>query len=421
VRFIPYPVTLGFTAGIAVIIFASQIKDLFGLSLLGEPAAILPKLAALWEARASLNASAAAVAIATIALIVGIKRISPGLPNMLIAVAVAGLASFALQLPVETIYSRFGDLPRSPPAPSLPPLSMDLVMVALPWAISFTLLGAIESLLSAVVADGMSGRRHRPNAELLAQGVANIASALFGGICVTGTIARTATNVRAGSKGPVSGMIHAVFVLLFMLIAAPLAGYIPLAALAGLLAVVAWNMAEKAEFWHCLRASRADAVVLLVTFGLVVFRDLSEGIVAGFALGGLVLIHRMSEAASVEAPVVTEPLSQFPDLAVHRLHGPYFFGAAARLGAALDQLAEAPRGLAVDFTDVPFIDSTGAHSFALLAQKMARKHEILYLIGARPEVAKALKQAGLAAPEACFVDSLAELNSADSQPRITKA
>jgi len=410
VRFIPYPVTLGFTAGIAVIIFASQIKDLFGLSLLGEPAAILPKLAALWEARASLNASAAAVAIATIALIVGIKRISPGLPNMLIAVAVAGLASFALQLPVETIYSRFGDLPRSPPAPSLPPLSMDLVMVALPWAISFTLLGAIESLLSAVVADGMSGRRHRPNAELLAQGVANIASALFGGICVTGTIARTATNVRAGSKGPVSGMIHAVFVLLFMLIAAPLAGYIPLAALAGLLAVVAWNMAEKAEFWHCLRASRADAVVLLVTFGLVVFRDLSEGIVAGFALGGLVFIHRMSEAASVEAPVVTEPLSQFPDLAVHRLHGPYFFGAAARLGAALDQLAEAPRGLAVDFTDVPFIDSTGAHSFALLAQKMARKHEILYLIGARPEVAKALKQAGLAAPEACFVDSLAELN-----------
>ena len=421
VRFIPYPVTLGFTAGIAVIIFASQIKDLFGLSLLGEPAAILPKLAALWEARASLNASAAAVAIATIALIVGIKRISPGLPNMLIAVAVAGLASFALQLPVETIYSRFGDLPRSPPAPSLPPLSMDLVMVALPWAVSFTLLGAIESLLSAVVADGMSGRRHRPNAELLAQGVANIASALFGGICVTGTIARTATNVRAGSKGPVSGMIHAVFVLLFMLIAAPLAGYIPLAALAGLLAVVAWNMAEKAEFWHCLRASRADAVVLLVTFGLVVFRDLSEGIVAGFALGGLVFIHRMSEAASVEAPVVTEPLSQFPDLAVHRLHGPYFFGAAARLGAALDQLAEAPRGLAVDFTDVPFIDSTGAHSFALLAQKMARKHEILYLIGARPEVAKALKQAGLAAPEACFVDSLAELNSADSQPRITKA
>jgi sulfate permease, SulP family len=408
VRFIPYPVTLGFTAGIAVIIFASQIKDLFGLSLTGEPAAIIPKVQALWAAGGTLNASAAMVAVVTIALIIGLKRLAPALPNMLIAVAVTALAAFALQLPVETIYSRFGELPRSPPAPSLPPMSMDLVLTALPWAASFTLLGAIESLLSAVVADGMSGRRHRPNAELLAQGVANIGSALFGGICVTGTIARTATNVRAGSKGPVSGMLHALFVLLFMLIAAPLAGYIPLAALAGVLAVVAWNMAEKVEIWDCLRSSRADAVVLLATLLLVVFRDLTEGIVTGFALGGLVFIHRMSEAASVEAPV-TEGLLEERGIAVHRLHGPYFFGAAARLGAALDQLAESPRGLAVDFTDVPFIDSTGAHSFELLAQKMARKHEILYLIGARPEVARALVQAGVTAPHAQFLPDLKAL------------
>ncbi len=413
VRFIPYPVTLGFTAGIAVIIFASQIKDLFGLTLAAEPAALVPKLQALWSAHGSLNPSAAGIALATIALIVGIKRWAPSWPNMLIAVVLAALAALLLHLPVETIYSRFGELPRSPPAPSLPPITPSLVLTALPWAVSFTLLGAIESLLSAVVADGMSGRRHRPNAELLAQGVANIGSALFGGICVTGTIARTATNVRAGSKGPISGMLHSVFVLLFMLIAAPFAGYLPLAALAGVLAVVAWNMAEKVEIWHCLRTSRADAVVLLATLLLVVFRDLTEGIVVGFALGGLVFIHRMSEAASVEAPPPT-PLPKASGIAVHRLHGPYFFGAAARLGAALDQLAEAPRGLAVDFTDVPFIDSTGARSFELLAQKMARKNEILYLIGTRPEVARALKKAGVIEPHARFLPDLAALPAVDS-------
>jgi sulfate permease, SulP family len=411
VRFIPYPVTLGFTAGIAVIIFASQIKDLGGLSLTGEPAAILPKLQALWAAQASLNPAAAALAAVTIALIVGLKRYAPSLPNMLIAVAFASLAALMFHLPVETISSRFGELPRSPPAPSLPPLSLDLLLTALPWAASFTLLGAIESLLSAVVADGMSGRRHRPNAELMAQGVANIGSALFGGICVTGTIARTATNVRAGSRGPVSGMLHAIFLLLFMLIAAPLAGYIPLAALAGVLAVVAWNMAEKAEIWQSLRASRADAVVLLATFLLVVFRDLTEGIVVGFALAGLVFIHRMSEAASVDAPLAPEGLTEASGILVYRLHGPYFFGAAARLGAALDQLAESPRALAVDFTDVPFIDGTGAHSFELLAQKMARKHEILYLIGTRPEVAQQLAAAGVAAPHVQFLPDLAALEA----------
>ncbi len=182
VRFIPYPVTLGFTAGIAVIIFSSQLKDLAGLSLPGgEPAAFLPKLAALWAARASLTPSALAIAVATVAMITGIKRLAPALPNLLIAVTVAALATALLHLPVETVHSRFGDLPRVPPAPALPPHTVAALQAALPWAVSFTLLGAIESLLSAVVADGMSGRRHRPNAELMAQGFANMGSALFGG------------------------------------------------------------------------------------------------------------------------------------------------------------------------------------------------------------------------------------------------
>lgn len=411
VRFIPYPVTLGFTAGIAVIIFSSQIKDLLGLSLPGgEPAAILPKLEALWAARVSITPAAAAIAAATVAMILGIRRVAPKLPNLLIAVAVSAVAAAMLHLPVETIFSRFGELPRTPPAPALPSLSSAAVWAALPWAVSFTLLGAIESLLSAVVADGMSGRRHRPNAELLAQGVANIGSALFGGICVTGTIARTATNVRAGSHGPVSGMLHAVFVLLFMMIAAPLAGYIPLAALAAVLAVVAWNMAEKEAIWQMLRASRADAVVFLATFLLVVFRDLTEGIVVGFALGGLVFIQRMSDSASVErAPNMTALAESTEEYIVYHLHGPFFFGAAARLGAALDQIVEQQRAFVVDFTDVPFIDSSGARSFELLAHKMARKNETLYLIGARPEVAKVLHKAGVTEAGARLLPGIASV------------
>ena len=414
VRFIPYPVTLGFTAGIAVIILASQFKDLFGLTLSGaEPGEFIAKIETLWAARASISVAALAVAAATIALIVGIKRVRPRLPNLLIAVATASVLAAVLHLPVETIASKFGALPRLPPAPALPEMSFSLIGAALPWAFSFTLLGAIESLLSAVVADGMSGRRHRPNMELLAQGAANIGSALFGGICVTGTIARTATNVRAGSHGPVSGMLHALFVLAFMLIAAPLAGYIPLAALAGVLAVVAWNMAEKEEIWQLLRHSRADAVVLAVTFGLVVFRDLTSGIVVGFALAGLVFIHRMSDTAIVE-PSTTRP--EAPDLPddclVYYLHGPYFFGAAARLGAVMDQIAEQPRAFVVDLTDVPYIDSSGARAFELLARKTARKGGTLLLTGARPEVRRSLQAAGVKEPASRFLADLSAVQKA---------
>ena len=396
VRFIPYPVTVGFTAGIAVIIFSSQIKDLLGLTLAGgEPAAFVGKVQALWVARGTVTPAAVAVAFGVVAVIQSVKRWRPGWPGMLIAVVVASVLVAGLGLDVATIGSKFGELPRVPPAPALPVMDAAKVWAALPWALSFTLLGAIESLLSAVVADGMSGRQHRSNAELVAQGVANIGSALFGGFCVTGTIARTATNVRAGSRGPVSGMLHALFVLGFMLVAAPLAGFIPLAALAGVLAVVAWNMAEKEEFWQLLRSDRADAAVLLATFGLVVFRDLTEGIVVGFALGGLVFIARMSEAAEVEGetPFATDD----GDRVICRMRGPWFFGAAARLGSVLERIADRPREFVVDLTDVPMIDSSGVRSFLLLGRKMARRGGALVIVGARPRVAAALAHHGVAA------------------------
>lgn len=415
IKFIPYPVTVGFTAGIAVIIFTSQIKELFGLNLGGpEPAEVLHKVEALWQARGTVSVPALVIAALTIVLVVGIKRLRPGWPNMLIAVAFVSVVAAVFALPVETIGSRFGELPRTLPVPSLPDVSMEKLQAAVPFAVSFALLGAIESLLSAVVADGMAGRRHRSNAELVAQGFANIGSSIFGGFCVTGTIARTATNVRAGSRGPVSGMLHALFVLAFMLVAAPLAAFIPLAALAGVLAVVAWNMAEKEEFWNLVRSSKGDAMVVLATFLLVVFRDLTEGIIVGFALGGLVFIRRMSDAARVEPDgkdAMDIAASADADRVSYRLYGPFFFGAAAQLGSVLDRIADHPRAFVVDFSQVPFIDSSGARSFELLAHKIRRKGGTLYLVATSPEVRRALIAQGAKEPLLRFVDDPSEIDS----------
>jgi SulP family sulfate permease len=284
IRYMPHPVTVGFTCAIAVTILASQLKELGGLTLAGtEPGHFFPKLMTLGKALPTLNAAALGIGIGSAALIFALRYWRPAWPGMLIAVALSSIAAYALGLPVETIGSRFGAMPDHLLAPQLPPVSLSLVWQVLPTAITFTLLGGVESLLSAKVADGMTNRKHRPNMELLAQGLANIASALFGGISVTGTIARTATNIRAGAKSPLSGIMHAAFVLAFMLVAAPLASYIPLAALAGVLVVVAWSMAEKKEFVRLLPDWRA-ASVLLATFGLTLVKDLTAGIIAGCLL-----------------------------------------------------------------------------------------------------------------------------------------
>ncbi|WP_296598501.1 SulP family inorganic anion transporter [Phenylobacterium sp.] len=287
IRHIPHAVTVGFTCGIAVTIFASQIKDLAGLKLAGaEPGPVLPKLAALSHAAPTLNPAALALGLGVAAMIMLIRRWRPTWPGMLFAVVAATLVSSLLHLPVETIGSRFGGIPRGLPAPHIPQVSPDMLLALLPSALSFTLLGGLESLLSAKVADSMTGRVHRSNMELVAQGLANIGSALFGGMAVTGTIARTATNIRAGARSPVAGVLHAVFLMTFMLVAAPLASYVPLAALAGLLVVVAWNMAERREFLSLLGDWRA-AAVLLATFGLTVVHDLMAGIAAGCGLAVL--------------------------------------------------------------------------------------------------------------------------------------
>ncbi len=375
IKFIPFPVTVGFTAGIAVIIFASQVRELLGLSLDHEPGRLLEKIPALWQARGSVTSAAVGVTVVTVAIILGMRRWRPHWPAMLIAVGVAAAATALLGLSVQTIGTRFGGIPSGLPLPALPALSVDRVMAVLPAAASFTLLGAIESLLSAVVADGMTGRRHRSNCELVAQGVANIGASLFGGFCVTGTIARTATNVRSGAHGPIAGMLHAVFLLLFMMIAAPLAAYIPLAALAGVLAVIAWNMIERPAIAILVRSGPGEATVLAATFFLTIFRDLTEAIVIGFALGSVLFIQRMSRTTAVatDTPFVardvadgTDPRGAYeeaeaasPDLVIYRITGALFFGATASIGSVLDRIQDNHKALVVDFAAVPFLEFDG--------------------------------------------------------------
>jgi len=297
IRHIPHAVTVGFTCGIAVTILASQLKDLGGLTLSGpEPGPLIPKLVAIAQAMPSEKPATLVLGVASAGLIFVLRRYRPAWPGMLIAVVTASMAAVLLHLPIETIGSRFGELPHGLPVPNFPSMTPDRLLQLLPSALSFTLLGGIESLLSAKVADSMTGRKHRPNMELIAQGIANVASALFGGISVTGTIARTATNIRAGARSPLAGIMHSGFLLLFMLVAAPFASFVPLSALAGVLVVVSWNMVERAEFVRLLRDWRM-ALVLLATLGFTLAKDLTFGILAGCVLAAvLAAFHqRVSE------------------------------------------------------------------------------------------------------------------------------
>lgn len=439
IKYIPYPVTVGFTAGIAVIILASQLKELLGLTLVGaEPGPFIPKLQALAAALPTFNLSAAALALLSVAVIVAVRRFRPHWPSYLIAVGLASAIAWLLYLPVETIGTRFGGIPHALPTPALPAFSITKITEVLPAALSFALLGGIESLLSAVVADSMTGRRHRSNCELVAQGIANMASALFGGICVTGTIARTATNVRAGARGPVSGMLHALFLLLFMAVAAPLASYIPLAALGAVLAVVAWNMAERHAFATLVRASRGDAVVLFATFLLVVFRDLTEGILVGFGIGALLFLHRMAQAVEVEHPQpMIEPdrpdqengdrrarydstVATDPNVVVYRISGAFFFGAAASVAAALERIGEHPKAYVIDFTAVSVFDTTAAATIEGFARKIARRGGALYISGATASIRHVLLAQGVRPPEVRYKpkleDALAAAHKALEKP-----
>ena len=422
IKYIPFPVTVGFTAGIAVIILASQLKELLGLDIAHEPGPLFAKLQAIGASLGTAKPSTIALSALSIAIIVGLRRVHPKWPGLLIAVTGASVIAWVLGLHVTTIGSTFGEVPRTLPAPSLPPFDLAKIRAVFPDAIAIALLGAIESLLSAVVADGMSGRKHRSNCELVAQGAANIGAVIFGGMCVTGTIARTATNVRAGARSPISGILHAVYILLFMLIAAPLAAYIPLASLGGVLAVVAWNMAEKHEFASLLRASWGDATVLMATFLLTIFSDLTTAIGVGVTLGAFLFLHRMAEAVEVEGggSLIAEdaadgssddrttyrPNAFNGDVAVYRISGAFFFGATAAVSSALDRIGAHPKTFVLDFAEVPLVDSTAAKALEGFVHKLQHAGTQVYFTSARRNVRRTLLAAGLRKPVVRYASSI---------------
>jgi sulfate permease, SulP family len=416
VKYIPFPVTVGFTAGIAVIILVTQLRDLLGLQLADDPAETVPKAIAVWQALGTISVQTVALSAASIAIIVLVRHFRPEWPALLIAVLLAALLTFGLQLDVETIGTRFGTIASGMPAPSIPTLSWAKFNAVLPDALAIALLGAIESLLSAVVADGMTGRRHRSNSELVAQGIGNVAAAAFGGMPVTGTIARTATNIRAGARGPVAGMFHALYLLLFVLFAMPLVAYIPLSALAGVLVVVAWSMADKSEFLLLLRHSRADALILLATFLLTVFFDLLTGIGTGVVLGSFVFLHRMAEAVEVDGgpKLVREdvadsengraPYGGLPDdVIVYRISGAFFFGATARVNVVLDRVINPPRAFVLDFSDVPFVDISAAAALERFVHRLHKSSTVVYFAGVRPHLRQSFGLPGLREPSVHYV------------------
>ena len=428
IKYIPHPVTIGFTAGIAALIFAGQMHDLFGLQIEHEPSAFLPKLRSLWAAAATLSPAALAIGLGSVAVILALRKLAPRAPGMLVAIVLAGIAVWAMGLPVDTIASRYGGVPATPPMPAWPQFPLSRIGELVPSAIAIAILGGIESLLSAVVADGMTGRRHRSNCELVAQGYANIACGIFGGICATGTIARTATNVRAGAHGPIAGIFHAGFLLAFMFLAAPLLGKIPLAALAAVLLTVAWNMVESSQIAAILRHHRGEAVVLAGTFLLTVFEGLTEGIFFGVALGSLLFMHRMAqlvERATGKAVLEGDPGEaaeaanvlrrgvdgQSGEIMVFSIVGPFFFGAASAVSEVLDRLGQKPRHFILDLSAVPFIDTTGVETLNTFVSKAGKAGAHVYFAATEPEVQSVLAHHVWRPQPVTFCASIAEARS----------
>ncbi|MEZ5965739.1 MAG: SulP family inorganic anion transporter [Planctomycetota bacterium] len=418
IKFIPYPVTTGFTAGIAVIIAASQCADLLGLTLrdasgavISQPPAFAAKLVVLAHNLGSTNPYALVLGTCTAVTVFVLRPYGPRIPGPILAIAAASAAAAAFDLPVDTIGSRFGALPRTLPLPHLPSVDLSLLRDLLPEAGTIALLCAIESLLSAVVADGMTGQRHHSDSELVGQGIANVGAAVWWGIPATGAIARTVTNIKSGATSPVAGIAHALGLVVFMLVAAPLAQAVPLSALAGLLLVVAWNMSEARHFKSLLRAPRSDVAVLLATFGLTVFVDLTVAVGFGVVAAALLFMKRMADVGSVESGLdataasgaTPDPDAPPPLLAdeipagvqVFELRGPFFFGVADRLLDVLQRVERAPHFFLLRMRQVPAIDATGMHALQRFFETCHQRGTVLLVSGVQPRVRDVLVRSGL--------------------------
>ncbi|GAA0128862.1 sulfate permease [Methanococcus maripaludis] len=370
IKFIPYPVTMGFTSGIALIIFSTQVKDFFGLSITNVPASFLGQ----WITYATniqlLNPYALLISILSLVILTNSKKVFSKIPSPIIAIAVGIFLVYAFNLPVETIESKFGQIPNSIPFPSLPELNFQKMELLFPSALSIAFLGAIESLMCAVVADGMTGYKHNSNKELIGQGIANIGSVFFGGIPATGALARTATNIKAGATSRLSGIIHSVMLFLFMLLLSPLILKIPLATLSAILVVVAWNMAEVKHFKSILfKSPKRDRIVLLVTFLLTIFVNLNTAIQIGMLLAVIVFMQRLIEVSEISnlktIPQEEDPYSITlkdvpPCIEVYEINGPFFFGIADKFKSTLNVVAKRkPSAIILRMRNVPIIDSTG--------------------------------------------------------------
>ncbi|HWA58724.1 MAG TPA: SulP family inorganic anion transporter [Gemmatimonadales bacterium] len=410
IKFIPYPVTTGFTSGIALIIFSSEVKDFLGLRMASVPSEFLAKWSAYAAALGTINWSAVLVAGGSLAILLLWPRVSRRIPAPFVALVAATAAVHLLHLPVETIGDRFGEIRARLPAPHLPTVTLDELRLLVPSAFTIALLAGIESLLSAVVADGMIGSKHRSNMELVAQGIANIASPLFGGLPATGAIARTATNVKNGGRTPVAGMVHALVLLLITLFLGRLAGLIPMAVLAAILVVVSYNMSEWRRFAAELRAPASDVLVLLSTFALTVLVDLTVAVEVGMVLAAFLFMKRMAEVTNVrlisrEFQDANEEEMTGPNaiarrhvpegVDVYEVDGPFFFGAAESFKQTIRSVAKKPKILIIRMRRVPVIDSTGLAALRDVAHQSRAERTVLILSDVHSQPVKALTESRL--------------------------
>jgi len=403
VKFIPRPVVIGFTNGIAVLIASTQIKDFFGLTLQKVPGEFWLRMKALVAAGPTWSWRATLLAVCTVAVMIVCRTVSARIPGPIIAMLGATIAAWLLKLPVETIGSRFGGIPSGLPHLVIPRWHASMVHGLLGPAFTVAMLGAIESLMSAVVSDRMSNDHHNPNVELIGQGVANFMSPMFGGLPATGAIARTATNIRAGAQSPVAGMIHALTLLCVLLFAAPLASYIPMAALAGILMIVAYNMGEWREIPQLLKLTKTDISVWSVTFALTVFADLTVAVEAGMILAALLFITRVANTTTVSE--VTDDyiedgrvhILQDKDIpyyaTIFRIHGPFLFGATDKISAVTENLHQLPPVVIIRLRNMTAIDATGLYALEEIAKQLHTSGRTLILCGAREQPAQLIHQA----------------------------
>lgn len=408
IKFIPYPVVVGFTSGIAVVIFSTQIKDFFGLSIEKIPGDFIGKWESYFNNFASLNWQALLIGLLSLLIIIYWPRINRKVPGSIIAIIIATTLVALLKLDVPTIESHFGTIPSTLPKPQFPHITFELVRQMFPPAFTIAMLAAIEALLSAVVADGMIGEKHKSNTELIGQGVANIISPLFGGIPVTGAIARTATNIKNGGRSPIAGIVHALTLLLIMLILGPWAKLIPMSTLAAILIMVAYNMSEHHIFRQLLKSPKSDIIVLLTTFLLTVFFDLTIAIEVGLVLAMFLFMKRMATVSNIdfitnsfqdkddEDDPNSIKMKDVPDgVEVYEVAGPFFFGAASKFKDSIRMLESAPKIRIIRMRSVPIIDATGLNSLRNLYLDSKHDGITLLLSGVNQQPMKALKNYGL--------------------------